>query len=644
MQSIFVTFLAMISVVTSSRTRSSPNEAHFPRIKHEALRLRDLSETGTHKVSFHQDGVHVDYEATTKTSLVSLLHEAGVKSMNCYENGESVIISVAFDETEALAIAENKLKEDESLISATCAVDGAFHPIYGEVLSVRRHENGQTLDVVAKRVRLRELFSSLSASISVSPRDQKTATRRRLRGNEDDIHWVDGDLNRNDESLGLGDAVYTSNSQPMQVERNFKSLDQSTQDEVRNANVDRDYQIFEGFGFNYDPTTDSAAVSPLSFANGAVQCNNCHANIDDAHVNVEMRFGDLGGPEHVAAWVEGGMGANLEVVVQNPAIAVDDTYTIQEKTQVYTFEFAIGPIPIRWVVYSELLAEVKLDRAIPEGALAARGGVHADLNLKAGVEWTRANGWGQIQDIDFDMGMYPVAVITPDLSTQNTISAKLIPTVTLSLFDAIPFMIRPIPTLGYDFGGDVNQCANNDGYAQFTSFTLGLGVGDIKLPDENGATIVSGFSREFTVYGKTYTNDDTLFGDAVCGPNDKPNFCSGCLSDLNQDKDALIDLFKSVCQSLEGGCDSEQLESSAAMYDLSASDIDSIQKSDDTLSPAMIAVIAGACAVVACAVAIGVIQIRRHRRRGGKPNVRTIHVRHKKKKKKKDAYKANEQV
>eukprot|EP00940_MAST-03C_sp_MAST-3C-sp2_P001961 g1961.t1 len=497
-----------------------------------------------------------------------------------------------------------------SVFSATCREvdtetgDVSFRPYYGRVVA-SPSVSDRSVSVQAENVQFRELFKSLKAKVSASASD-----KRSLRGSSSS-----GDL-------GLPG-----------VEFDHSSNVQSSSD-LSSADVDFDRQILQGFGFNYNPATGQAVDDSITIEGQEwAKCSNCFAYVDDARVHVEMDFNDFGAPQKVAAWVEGGMGANVEVEVTNPRVATqgDGIVRIAERQQVFVFEFALGPIPVRWHVYGELLAKVVLENPIPEGALAARGGVYADVDLKSGVQWTNNNGWAQIDENTVSYGMYPAAVITPDLSQRNSLSATLIPTVEISLYDAVPFIIRPMPTIGYEFGGDVNGCANQDGYAQFSKFELGVGVGDIKVP-ANGPTIIGGFSRDFTVLPRRYTQDDPLFGSVLCGST-QPNFCSGCAADF-VDRDALIDLFKETCQALRGGCDSEQIESAAAAYGLSADEINAIKSSDD--ADYTFAIVGAVCAFVAVAL-VGVWYRRRRSSGEGKGVSINVHVAGNKKRKKKPA-------
>lgn len=587
---------------------------HWP-TKHEAMRLHDINhDTRQYEHAHHIDGMRVKYAATTNPDLISMLHVKGLlQEVVCEENEEGfTTLVLEFDSDELKESLLNELVVSKTLLSGTCKeTDGSFVPFYGKLSSITRGASSSSARLRAERVSLKQLFTNLKASVSVSGDKKKTydVVKRSLRGDE--------------ERLGLpGNDEESDDATPESVRNNWDNLDSSTQNNLNGADIDFQEQVFQGFGFNYDKNTGGAVNDVIAIeGQDWFTCRSCYAYIDDASVHVEMNFGSFGGPENVAAWITGGLGANVELQISNPSIATtgDGLVQISDRQQVFVFEFALGPIPVRWHVYSELYAKVVLENAIPAGSLAASGGIRADVDVKkAGVQWTNGGGWGSLSDVDFNMKLYPPAIATPDLSQRNSLQMTLVPTITLSLYDAIPFVIRPMPTIGYDFGGDVASCQNNDGYEQFTSFDLGLGVGDIKVPDENGATIIGGFSRDFTILSKRSTESDPFFGPLVCG-SDRPNLCAGCISDF-VDSDAVVDLFKETCPNFEGGCDSEQVERSARALGLSDSDIDEIKGSDESNNLVLVAAVS--CGIVAVIVAVvGGVWYNRRRSFKGETNI-----------------------
>jgi len=607
---------------------SAPAHPHWP-TKHEAMRLHEINHhTKQYEHAHDIDGMRVKYSAETHPDFLSLLHVNGLtEEVVCTEEeGGFTALVLEFDSDESRDSLLNDLVVSKTLLSGTCkGADGSFVPFYGKLASISAASSSSAIRLSTERVSLKTLFTNLQASVSVSGNKKKTydVVKRSLRGDE--------------ERLGLpGYDQESDDATPENVRNNWDNLDASTQNNLNGADIDIEEQLFQGFGFNYDDSTGGALNDAIAIeGQDWLTCRSCYAYIDDASVHVEMNFGNFGGPENVAAWIEGGMGANVEVEISNPSVATngDGLVRISDRQQVFVFEFALGPIPVRWHVYSELYAKVVLENAIPAGSLAASGGVRADLDVrKAGVQWTNSGGWSSLNDIDFNMKLYPPAIATPDLSQRNSLTATLLPTITLSLYDAIPFVIRPMPSIGYDFGGSTASCQNNDGYEQFTSFDLGLGVGDIKVPDENGATIIGGFSRDFTLLSKRPTESDSFFGPLVCG-SERPNLCAGCISDF-VDSDAVVDLFKQTCPNFEGGCDSEQVERAARALGLSDSDVDEIKGSDDSTNLVLVAAVS--CGVVAVVAAVvGGVWYNRRRSFKGETNIEIDVLPWTKKKKKK---------
>ena len=161
--------------------------------------------------------------------------------------------------------------------------------------------------------------------------------------------------------------------------------------------------------------------------------------------------------------------------------------------------------------------------------------------------------------------------------------------------------------------------------------SLGLGVGDIRL-DQNGPVIIGGFSADFDILSRSSVAS-TFLGPSICGDK-TPNFCQGCLSDFQFDRDALIDLFKQTCQSWEGGCDG--VEDAAAAYGLSSAEIQEIKQSDD-LSIVLLVGVAAGVVVVITGVVMGVMVYRRSSTPSNKK-------RKNKRAKVQDSYITNEQV
>ena len=345
-----------------------------------------------------------------------------------------------------------------------------------------------------------------------------------------------------------------------------------------------------------------------------------------------MSFGNIG-PESFEAGVEGSVRSNVQFRIQNPSIT-SNTLVIQPESEIASFTFAIGPVPVTLSVKSKLSVETTLQRAVQAGDFAATGGLKLDASMRAGVKWSNSNGWNDINDFNSNIDTYPMALVTQGFDTQNYINIKLVPQFTLSLWNRVPIYVQPSPSLGYDFGGQVNACAQNDGYDMHAELSLGLGVGDIRL-DQNGPVIIGGFSSQFDILSRSSVAD-TFLGPDICGDS-TPNLCTGCLSDIQFDRDALIDLFKQVCQNWEGGCDA--VEDAAAAYGLSNAEINEIKQSDD-ISVVLIVGVAAGVIVVISGIVMGVMAYRR----SATPSSNKKRKKKTKGKKVQDSYITNEQV
>ena len=547
----------------------------------------------------------MEYHGHVKDEHVSL-SDLSASRISC-EDDSRVILE--FVEGEDLDSALQKLVHDVTLLSGLC--DG--ETVYGKLISTQTKDSSLLLDI--ERVELQDLFHH----IKISGRSRPT-TRRNLR----QVNWVEGEMN------DVSDTTqnrYSVNSQPYQVKKNF----QATSQDVSNQNVDVNYPLLENVGFNFDPSTQSAVQKEITDSTGSLVCKECYANVDSVSVFFEMAFGNIG-PESFHAGVEGSVQSNVQFKIQNPSIT-SNTMVIQPETQIASFTFAIGPIPVTLTVKSKLSVETTLGRAIQSGDFAATGGLKLDASMRAGVQWSNSNGWSDINEFNSNIETYPMALVAQGLDTANFVNVKLVPQFTLSLFNRVPIYVQPSPSLGYDFGGNTQSCSAKDGYDMHAELNLGLGVGDIRL-DQNGPVIIGGFSSSFDILSRSSVAS-TFLGPRICGDK-TPNFCQGCLSDLKFDRDALIDLFKQTCQSWEGGCDG--VEDAASAYGLSSAEIQEIKQSDD-LSVVLLVGVAAGVVVVITGVMMGVMVYRRS-------STPSNNKKRKKKKRAKvqDSYITNEQV
>jgi len=562
-----------------------------------------------------RDGVTVEYQGHLKSEHVSLSDISGISTVSCSDDSE---IIVDFESDSEVTSALDLFVHDVTLLSGICG----GKPVYAKIISTKI-SGTRRLQVEVEHVQLQDLFHNLK----VEGRMGATKPRRQLRS----VNWVEGDLS---DVSSTEQNRYTVSSQPYEVQKQWNDRGENEfASQVSNQNIDLNYPLLENVGFNYDASTKSAIVNELTDESGSLVCENCYANVNSVNVFFEMAFGI--GPESFRAGVEGSLVSNLKFKVQNPAVT-SNTVEIMPDTQIAEFNFAIGPVPIQLVLRSSMTLETKLQRPIAVGEFAATGGIKMDASMKAGVQWTNSNGWNAINQFDKNVDTYPMALVVTGLENANKISAKLIPTFTLSLWNRVPIFVKPSPTMGFDFGGNTNACSNKDGYDLFTSLELGLGVGDIKFTPD-GPTIIGGFSSEFDILSKQSVASSSLFGQ-VCG-DATPNFCTGCLSDIKFDKDALIELFKSVCQNWQDGCDG--VETAAAAYGLSAAEINEIKQSDD-ISVVLIAGVCAGAVVVLVGVVMGVIAFRRSGRSSTSPSKKK--KKRGKKKKNVDVYITTEQV
>ena len=129
------------------------------------------------------------------------LSDLSASRISC-EDDSRVILE--FVENEDLDSALQQLVHDVTLLSGLC--DG--ETVYGKLISTQTKDSSLVLDI--ERVELQDLFHHIKISGRSRP-----SSRRNLR----QVNWVDGEMN------DVSDTTqnrYSVNSQPFQVQKNFK--------------------------------------------------------------------------------------------------------------------------------------------------------------------------------------------------------------------------------------------------------------------------------------------------------------------------------------------------------------------------------------------------------------------------------------
>lgn len=275
-------------------------------------------------------------------------------------------------------------------------------------------------------------------------------------------------------------------------------------------------------------------------------CSDCYFTAD-LYVDVALEFGSAGIPKRFHAEAGGSVDGKVYARVTNPKIPVSNGmanwHNLVPRQRIHTFNFMVGPVPVRVGVGMELNGAADINKDITANVEL---GASITASARFGADWSKSNDWTVINEADWSYDYWEPEWDFGISGSGATMYARVSPEVIVTFWEVIPLVVKPKPYIAMNFGAAVDtvkpaslvdnlNCDNKDDqYALVAGVDIGVGIKDIQVPDEvpvlGGIKLIG--ERDFGQFEVLAAR-----GFEDCGP-----LCNGCLPRYKEEKQEYLRL------------------------------------------------------------------------------------------------------